>query len=449
MIRTIKNGENLTMKNLKTALLTCFFTITMAPMLSGMDRQIIPYQAKTFISPNKPTAFFSNPQDDGGFKIVKPSVQKTQPGDKIFAHLFCLTDLEFVNILIEKIKAGVHVSVMLSNSHKHISKGLASIQQAVKNAPNSSLTFFNENSSVRKKIHTTDEKTLPQTLHTKTIGWTYQHPEKGTQYRIFDGSRNPTYMTMSFEGKESNKELSLYDVNKESFETHLKFHESLKTPTTPTKSIINYKNNPALEITPQKPTTIFSTKHNIAKTVTQRFANTQEKAWIALYAFNDPEAQATIRDLIQNNKLELLLTDRTCLKSNLEYFQNLPEHAPVHVFNVDENTKVGKFPTIMHTKGFVRKNNDNDFLVGIGSTNLTTANNSDINNFTFIPSQENNKEMAESMIQNFEEIKKECMPLKTALAYLAQQKLQTAPSKKKAALDTNTSEKKKYKKDTK
>jgi hypothetical protein len=420
-----------------------------------MEKQIVPYNPKTSLtSPAKPTAFFSNIHNDGGFAIAKKSIQKAQKGDHIFADLFCLTDKEFIKILAQKKKEGVTVSLNLSASMKWLAKNAL---HQIDNNDDKSITFYNQESVLKKNTSIYNNRLLPEALHTKTIGWTYQDPENGPQYRLFHGSRNPSYMAQSFLKKPANKELSVYEVDQETYQQALIRHNLLKKNginlaleqqilINQQENIVNFNNNPSLKTTPIKKTTLQSYQHNIAQTVAERIANTDQKIWIALYAFNDPLVQKSIEKVAQEQKLKLLLIDQGCLKNkeNQLFLENLPENAPVYVFNIKKDEKVGNKPTQMHIKCFVREEKSGGHLVGFGSANPTISNNSDINDWTLVPKEENNKELAQDIIEGLEAIKKESTPLKDALAFITQQKtipkvsakkkLDNSPRKKGATL---------------
>lgn len=396
-----------------------------------------------FESPKKTQLFFSNPENDGGFAYVKESLKKVGPGDTIFADLFVMTDPEITRIIAERKKAGAHVSINLCQTLLRISqKSMNPLQKAEVN-----VNIFNPQGTARKSL-TDPSKSLPQTLHKKTIGWTYTDPITGQiAYRLFYGSRNPTYMAQSSNDKFSNEELTVYEVNQESFAqaqaTHAKIGLLCKEqqvsdddePTTPKKMLMDYSSKSPLKITPIKPMALETTETNICTSIAERIAKTTGEIYLSMYALNDPTVMRACLTTAQRKLFKMLLVDQVSLKKpeQLEFLQKLSSYGvAVYVFNPDKAKRCGRCPVQNHEKAFVRFQNDGSSLVGVGETNLTIANNNDICGWRLYP---NNMEMAQELLQHFTDIAQEkFVPLQKAIEMINEKQTEKRkqPTQKKS-----------------
>ena len=378
-----------------------------------------------FTSPAQDKIFFPNTENDGGMDIVLQSLEKTTPKDEIILESFILTDDRITKLLIKKQKQGVKLSIAICGSARHISNQMEKLEKA-----GVTFTIYNEDRNILN-----DVTNFPQRLHTKCFAWTYTDPKTGKkEYRVFDGSRNFTFMTRSLEDKNTNNEIMVYNVDQETFESIKNAHQRrLENSKAPGKRRTSTPLGPVAP-TPKRKKITHSDQENICADIAQRIANTDKALYMCIFGINDPGIIKACKQVAQKGFFKILVTDRYSLQKDeiKEFLEELVKlGTKVGIFNADGKDRCGRWSTINHPKSFLREQANNSLLVGIGSVNFTASNNHDENNWMYFP---NNHQMTQEYLTHINKILTQSTTLKEAFKILKSKAEQKKSKTKTLAL---------------
>ena len=360
----------------------------------------------SFQSPKKATPYFTNQENDGGFKIALQSLEKTGPGDEIIVDQFIMTDDRLPTMLIKKHTQGVKISVNVCGGSSWSNKTIESLKAA-------GIDVFVFNDKTKKTPNPFNN--FPLKLHKKSIIWTYLNQSSKKIFRAWDGGRNLSYMaSAAHKDKETNQEAMIYHSGDDAqtiFESQKDSHLKLRKTKRDT-----WAGAQVLKGTPEKMRKLQSHEFDICSSIAKRIENiaSGDLLYMSIFAINHPKIMNACRNAAKTGSFKLLITDHYTLKKDesVVFLKELQKMGvDVRIFNHDGSKKCANRSIINHEKMFVRQKADGSMLTGIGSTNFTSSNNADITDFNL----NNDQDFGYKCIKHINDLKDQSSPLEDVL----------------------------------